>query len=156
MTVQRPLKPERWGVVCDHRGTFWEHPCAPNVDRDTKRTSLLVQVTVKVQPVENSTQRMKIYYRWLTFKLQPDHKIQSATQSELISTYVPLGSGYCQKTESLKEFDYLGEAASQTDYRYNLRLAKHPKMPVTDASGRDYLTMFRKYLSDNKMLSLMP
>ena len=29
-------------------------------------------------------------------------------------------------------------------------------MPLNDGSGRDYLAMFRKYLTDNQMLSLMP
>ena len=156
VTVGRTVKPERWGVVCDHRGSYWEHPCVPNVTRKSARNGLTVDVAIREIPVESTTQRVVVYTRWLNFSLQSDFKINTVTQCEEISTYVPLGSGYCQKTDSLKEFNALGEQTRLTESRYNLRLKKAPIMPLNDGSGRDYLAMFRKYLTDNQMLSLMP
>jgi hypothetical protein len=156
VTVSRSTKSERWGVVLDKQGNYWEHPCVPSVARDTAKGTLQIEVGVKFIPIESSTQRVSTYYRWINFQLSSDHKIQAAKQCELISTYTPIGTGYCQKLESLKEFDQKGAPIKLTKYRFYMTETQPPKLPVSDPSGRDYLSMFRKYLKDNNQLSFMP
>jgi hypothetical protein len=157
LPVTLSTRPERWGEVRDKQGDFWEHPCVPNVVRENgANNSTTVDVSVKMQPVEASTARVTLYYRWLSFRLGSDHVIRSASQCELISSYTPISSGYIQKTESLKQFDQLGVPIELAKYRSYYKLTKPAEPVLHDASGHELITLFRKYLTDSKLLNLMP
>jgi hypothetical protein len=152
LSIARTAKPEVWGVMRDRQGAYWEHHCVPDITRNT--TS--IQVAVKEAAPESSTNRVQIYYRSLLFTLDAKRKIKSVVQRETISTYVPNGTGYCQKTDSVKEFDELGAPLVISKYRSALKLVAPPKVAAKDAAGHDYLVLFRKYLTDNQKAYLIP
>jgi hypothetical protein len=155
-TVSQSNRPERWAMIKDRQGTFWQHPCIPSVMRDTSRGIVTIDVGVRYQPVDIDSHRVVTYYRWITFAVGNDYKIRSTKQSELISTYTPIGTGFCQKNESLKEFDDKGQPLRIARFRFNLTQTSPPSCPARDASGRDYLAMFRKWSTDNKLTDLIP
>lgn len=152
--VLRDVPAERWGVVRDRQGNYWDHPCVPEVlRRSAGKKDVLVELVIKVQPVELNTQKVIIFKRSVRFKLDGNHVIRAVTQVEDISTYVPIGTGYFQKNQSEKQFDDRGNAVRVGRYRSVLKQASAPRVP---APGHDYAGLFRKYAQENRMGDLAP
>jgi hypothetical protein len=147
MPVARPAHAEIWGMAKDPEGgQVWQHVVVPSIiDRQIGK-SRLVDVCVKIQPVELSTEKVLLFHRGISFVIV-NNVIQSTTQYEAILEYLPLGHGYCQLNESVKEFDELGMPLRILKYRSYLKLSQQLKLPRTGPNGENYQAMLNKFLT---------
>jgi hypothetical protein len=145
--VPRPAHAEIWGMAKESEGgQVWQHAVVPNIiDRHVGKARV-VDVCVKIQPVELSTEKVLLFHRGISFVIVND-VIQTTTQYEAILEYLPVASGYCQLNESVKEFDDLGMPLRILKYRGYLKLSQPLKLPRTGPNGENYQAMLNKYLS---------
>jgi len=144
--LPRPGQTEIWGMAKDpDGGQIWQHVAVPKIMSRSAGTKQLIDLSVKVYPVELSTEKVQIFYRGISFAVA-NHVTQSATQYEVIMSYLPVGSGYCQVNESVKEFDDLGMPIRMLKYRGYLKQTQPLKLPRNGPKGESYQAMLLKYL----------
>jgi hypothetical protein len=146
---------ERWGEVLDHKGAVWEHPLIPGTTQQQCPNDKVFQILFDAKPFNLSDDLVCLRFQWITFTVSPDQKIKCTSESEQITTITPAGANYCQKNDSVEEFNQFGQARRLYEYRsYSKRIAM-PRFPVRSAD-RDYLSMFRQYAAEHHMKDIVP
>jgi tetratricopeptide (TPR) repeat protein len=154
-SVHRLEQNQHFGEVRDKTGAIWSHPIVPEVFQRKSGGDLIVQILVGVRPLNADADMVRMLFQWVTLQVNSKSIIHCVVQSEQISSFVPVGDDYCQETESIREFNQYGQPQRLFQYRCYLKRIHKPVLPLV-TSERNYLALFRKYLTDHKMLNLMP
>lgn len=144
------------GFQKDRTGQIWEYRAAPYVQMAGGGGFREVQIIKENKPVYVSNQKITMYLRGTSVRVDPrSNRIMATEQWESLQTFQPAGNNRVTCTGSTKFFDPQGRPSYiQKNTATFTRVA--PFKPINSVQGKDLRTSFRKFLVQHKLDRLVP
>jgi len=144
-----------FGHLLDKEGNIWHAYMIPS-ERDGHNSGTLVRfITIDFQPLQQDPSRAIGRSRYLIAQSSNPYSSNYQLQEESLNEYSPINETEIQNYSSNRIYGYDGRPVRQGLLLSKFKRDK-PFVPVTQENGIELMPLFREFLTNNGMQSLVP